>query len=82
MLQPAYAKPGQVDLFRSEKFALGIGLAVVKFDTKMKFTDKQSGDKVFIDPEGNLDLPEVSRVTTLYGIYNFNSKHSVGFSFF
>lgn len=79
---PTYAELDKLELYQGHKFALGAGAAVVKFDTKMKFTDKESGNSVFLDPEGNLDLPEVSHVTTIYGAFNFNQKHSVGFSFF
>jgi hypothetical protein len=79
---PTYAELDKLELYKGHKFALGAGAAVVKFDTKMKFTDKESGNSVFLDPEGNLDLPEVSHVTTIYGAFNFNQKHSVGFSFF
>jgi hypothetical protein len=81
-VSPAHAELNKFELYRDYKFALGVGAAIVKFDTKMKFTDKQSGNSVFLDPEGNLDLPETSHVTTIYGRYNFNQKHSVGFSFF
>ncbi|MGD8933910.1 MAG: hypothetical protein PVF35_03965 [Gammaproteobacteria bacterium] len=74
----------QTELYKSNKFALGIGAAIVRFDTKLKFTDKTrvNFDSIFIDPEGNLDLPEVSSVTTYYGVWNINPKHSLGFSFF
>ena len=81
-VSPAYAKPDTLELYKGYKFALGVGAAIVKFDTKMKFTDKQDGRTIFLDPEGNLDLPEISRVVTFYGAYNFNQKHSIGFSFF
>jgi hypothetical protein len=79
---PAYAEVDKLDLYGGYKFALGVGAAIVKFDTKMKFTDKQSGQSVFLDPEGNLDLPDTSSVTAIYGSYNFNPKHNIGFSFF
>ena len=81
-LASAESDPGEIELYDSERFALGIGAAVVKFDSKIKFTDKQSGDSMFLDPEGNLDLPELSHVTTIYGAYSFNHKHSIGFSYF
>jgi len=81
-VSPAHAELDKLELYGDYKFALGVGAAIVKFDTKMKFTDKQSGNSVFLDPEGNLDLPETSHVTTIYGLYNFNQTHSVGFSFF
>jgi hypothetical protein len=77
-----YADQLQTDLYKSNKFALGIGTAIVKFDTNVKITDKQTGRKTYLDLEGNLDLPEVSTVITLYGVYQFKPKHSVGFSFF
>ena len=70
------------ELYKSHRFALGIGAAIVKFDTKLKFTDKTDGHSLFIDPEGNLDLPERSSVTTYYAVWNINPKHSLGFSFF
>lgn len=72
------------ELYKSNKFAIGIGAAIVKFDTKLKFTNKSKStfDSIFIDPEGNLDLPETSSVTTFYGVWNINSKHSLGFSYF
>lgn len=71
-------------LYKSNKFAIGIGAAIVKFDTKLKFTDKTRStfDSIFIDPEGNLDLPETSSVTTFYGAWNINPRHSIGFSYF
>jgi hypothetical protein len=81
-VSPAYAELDKIELYRGDKFALGVGTAIVKFDTKIKFTDKQNGHKIFLDPEGNLDLPETSHVTTIYGGYRFNPKHSIGFSFF
>ena len=79
---PTYAELDKLELYQGYKFALGAGAAVVKFDTKMKVTGKKTGNSVFLDPEGHLDLPEVSHVTTIYGVYNFNQKHSIGFSFF
>ena len=71
------------ELYKSSRFALGIGAAIVKFDTKLKFTDKTRSnfDSIFIDPEGNLDLPETSSVTTFYAVWNINPNHSIGLSF-
>ena len=78
----ANTETDQIDLYKSTNFALGIGAAIVKFDTKLKFTDKTRStfDSIFIDPEGNLDLPETSSVTTFYGVWNINPKHSIGLS--
>lgn len=77
----ASAEQEQV-LYKNSKFALGVGSAIVRFDTNIKFTDKQTGRKIYLDLEGNLDLPEVSGVTTIYGFYQFKPKHMFGFSFF
>ena len=76
--------PTEYDLYKSNRFALGVGAAIVRFDTKLKFTDKTRStfDSIFIDPEGTLDLPETSSVTTFYGVWNINPKHSIGFSYF
>ena len=72
------------EIYQSSRFALGIGAAIVKFDTKLKFTDKTRAtfNSIFIDPEGTLGLPETSSVTTFYGTWNINPRHSVGFSYF
>lgn len=78
----AESEADKIDLYKDNRFALGIGAAIVKFDTKIKFTDKTTGSSIFLDPEGNLDLPETSSVTTFYGAWNINLKHSLGFSFF
>ena len=72
----------QTELYKDTKFALGVGAAIVRFDTNIKVTDKQTGRTTYLDLEGNLDLPEVSAVTTLYGVYQFKPKHRLGFSFF
>ena len=73
----------KANLYQGNKFAIGVGLGVVKFDTNVKITNKQSsGLPIFIDLEGKLDLPEISHVTTLYGAYQFNEKHKMMFSYF
>ena len=78
----ANAEQDQIELYKNSKFALGIGAAIVRFDSNVKFTDKQAGRRLYLDLEGNLDLPEVSTVTTFYGSYQFKPKHRFGFSFF
>ncbi len=74
----------KAEFYKSDRFVLGLGAAIVKFDTKLKFTDKTriNFDSIFLDPEGNLDLPEVSSVTTYYAAWAINPRHSLGFSFF
>ena len=70
------------NLYEGKKFALGVGFGIVKFDTNVKATDKQRSSSRYLDLEGNLNLPEISHVTTLYGAYRFNERHSMGFSYF
>jgi len=72
----------EANLHSGKAFALGIGLGVVRFDTNVKVTDKMSGGTRYLDLEGNLDLPEISHVTTLYGVYKFNEYHKVMFGYF
>ena len=62
--------------------AIGVGMAAVRFDTKIRFTDKQTGNSIFLDPEGNLDLPEIARVNTFYAAYRFAKKHTIGAAYF
>ena len=67
----------------SEKHAgIGAGVGIVRFDTNFKFTDKTTGNSVFVDAEGTLDLPEISNVNTFYAAYSFNKRHSIGFAHF
>lgn len=67
----------------SERHAgIGAGFGIVKFDSKFKFTNKETGNSVFVDPEGTLDLPEISNVNTFYAAYSFNKRHSIGFAHF
>jgi len=71
-----------LDLYEGGNFVLGTGAAIVRFDTNIKVTDKNTGNSTYLDLEGNLDLPEVSSVLTLYGVYQINQKHRLGFTFF
>ena len=64
------------------KFALGVGYAIVRFDTNIKFKNKQTGISIFVDGEGTLGLPESDYFPVLYGAYQFNKKHMMGFSYF
>ena len=65
-----------------KKGAIGVGMAAVRFDTKIKFTNKQTGNSIFIDPEGQLDLPEIARVNTFYAAYRLGKKHTIGAAYF
>ncbi len=67
---------------KDARFGIGLGLATVRFDTKIKFTNKDTGNSVFLDPEGNLGLPTVARVNTFYGAFKVGKRHAVGFAYF
>ncbi len=68
--------------YLNPKGAIGIGTAIVNFDTKIKLTNKSTNLSLFLDPEGNLDLPEVARVNTFYAVYRLGKKHHLGLAHF
>lgn len=61
---------------------LGVGWALVSFDTNVKFTDKQSNQSLFVDMEGTLGLPETDSIPVYYGLYRFSKEHAISFSYF
>ena len=79
---PAQSEETIYSLNPDAKSAIGLGIAAVRFDTKLKFTDKTTNRGIFIDPEGTLGLPETATVNVLYGHHRFNKNHSMGFSYF
>lgn len=73
---------GPNTLSQSNDTGLGLGYALVRFDTSVKFTDKATNQSVFVDTEGTLDLPDWDAIPLLYGKYRFSQKHAIGFSYF
>ena len=73
---------GDASEYISPQGAVGVGWAVVGFDTKIKLTDKTRDLSVFIDPEGNLDLPEVARVNVFYASFHLQKKHYLEAAYF
>ena len=71
----------EANLYESNTFALGVGFGIVEFDTNVK-VKKDGRLPYYIDLEGNLDLPERSPITTVYGGYHFNDRHSLYFAAF
>ena len=71
-----------LSLDHDNRFYLGVGSAIVRFNTKIKYVDKQLQIPIVIDPEGSLDLPEVSNVYTLYGGFRFAKRHSLDLHYF
>lgn len=72
----------EVVAYESKKFALGVGLGIVKFDTNVKVTSKETGNSHYVDLEGNLGLSDSDQVNTIYGAYRFNEKHSLVFGYY
>ena len=74
--------PPDFGMYEPNKLTLGVGVGVVKFDSKVKVVDKETGGRRFLDLEGNLGLPEDDTVNVFYGAYSFNERHSLVFSYF
>jgi hypothetical protein len=70
------------DEYRGNRFSLGIGAGLVRFDTNFKFTEKDSGVSLFVDGEGTLGLPEEKGIPVIYGYYRFAKRHGIGWSYF
>jgi hypothetical protein len=69
---------------RSKKFVFVFGGASVRFDSSFKFLDKETGNSVFIDPEGQLGLQERQEVPSGSFLVSLKDKHflSIGFTSF
>ena len=81
MVGPAMAAQSFDDV-KEPKFALGLGYAGVSFTTNYKFTNKETGNSVFIDAEGTLGMPKRDTVGTIYGALRLWEKHYFVFSHF
>ena len=80
-----FASQDQEETFRLDsgnRAYIGIGVAIVEFDTTIKFTDKPSGISIFVDGEGTLGLPDIDSVNTIYGGVGFGEKHSLHAGYF
>jgi len=82
IIVPVKADPGDIDIYRGKKILLGVGAAIVRLDSKITVTDKQTGDRLFMDLEGTLGLPGQTSVTNFYGGYRFNQNHAFGIGYF
>lgn len=78
----ADAPASETTLYSDNRWIIGVGYGIVRLDSKVKVTDKDSGRRRFIDLEGTLGLPEENSIPTLYGGYRFNKKHSLLFGIF
>jgi len=82
IIAPVKADPGDIDIYQDAKILLGVGAAIVRLDSKITITDKQTGDSLFLDMEGTLGLPSQTHVTNFYGAYQFNKNHAFGIGYF
>lgn len=62
--------------------AVGGGFATVNFDTKMKIDQYDADLPIFIDLEGNLDLPSTNTIETLFIEYTPSPRHQFSASYF
>jgi hypothetical protein len=67
--------------FSDTRFSLGIAAAALRYDTQVKFVDKDSSNSIFVDAEGTLGLPETDVSPAFFGRYRFSRRHSIGFSY-
>ena len=82
LLLPAVSVAEDYQLVENKEAGLGVGVSVVRFDTNVKFKNKQNDLSIFIDAEGTLDLPDWDTIPVFYGAYRFSQKHGIGFSYF
>ena len=82
LLVPALSMAEDYQLIKSKETGLGVGFALARFNTNIKFEDKQTGQSIFIDAEGTLGLPDWDTIPVFYGGYRFSRKHGIGFSYF
>lgn len=60
---------------RSSQWVIAIGGSSVFFDSSFKYLDKETGNGVFFDPEGQLDLPERQNVPMLSMLVALKDRH-------
>ena len=85
-LPPVYAADEQFEdpttLALSRKLSIGIAAGLMRFDTNFKFTNRSSGQSVFLDSEGSMGLPEVKTIPLIYGFWRPSPRHGLGFAYF
>jgi len=60
---------------RSKQFVIAVGGSSVLFDSSFKFLNKETGNGFFLDPEGQLDLPERQEVPMLTMLVTLGDRH-------
>jgi hypothetical protein len=70
------------ELSKDRKFGFGVGYAYARFDTNVKFTNKESDRSVYVDAEGTLGLPETDAIPIVYGLFRISKGHAIGLSYF
>lgn len=82
LLSPALLWAEEYQLVETKEAGLGVGFAMVRFDTSVKFENKNTTRSIFVDAEGDLGLPDWDSIPVFYGAYRFSKKHGIGFSYF
>ena len=60
---------------RSKQFVIALGGSSVLFDSSFKYLDKETGNGFYLDPEGQLDLPERQEVPMLTMLVTLGDRH-------
>ena len=60
---------------RSSQWVIAVGGSSVLFDSSFKYLDKETGNGFFLDPEGQLGLPERQEVPTLTMLVTLKDRH-------
>jgi len=69
-------------LMLGRTLSVGIAAGLMRFDTNLKITDRETGRSVFLDAEGTLQLPETKVMPIVYGYWRPSPKHGLGFGYF
>ncbi len=64
------------------RFSLGVNIALVRFDSNFKLTDKGTGRDAYIDAEGSLGMSEKEILPVVFARYRFSKKHALAISAF
>ena len=60
---------------RTKQFVIVAGGSSVLFDSSFRFLNKETGNSIFLDPEGQLDLPQRQNVPTLTMLVALKDRH-------
>lgn len=76
---PAFSQEPMQTLLggREKNFVLVFGGTSVRFDSSFKYLDNETGESIFIDPEGHLGLADRQEVPTLSMLVSLGDRHYI-----